>query len=572
MKRSKTPTFIHKIKLQPSQKDFYFLRDVFNANRQLYNYLLGVGLKKIELIKNSKEYTKLRLDYKYFKNEKHTNQTLLNTKYFNENYNNLFKRFNFTQNDFQKIAKQFKDIQFKQYLDSDIIQKTSDKLFLVLKQYLFGKKGRPNFKSYNDFSSIEGKSNDNGLTFRGDKFVYKKRKIPCIFDLKDTYGVQSHALTSRIKFCSLKIKEEKGKENIYLYLHLEGEPLLKDKNKTEKKNRKKRVSLDLGPSSYAIVGENKFTELGLFSKSLSNTMEKRKVLQKKLQHKLRKNNPKNFEKDFEVKKGRKLVKKKGKIKPKTKREPWVFSKSYLDIKKQVKELFRVEVEQRRIFNHELANKSLKQGNIVHLEKINYKSWQKMWGKSILNSSVSYFVKTLNKKSLQNKGYSFEFPIYQTRLSQTCLCGSIKKKTLKERFHICECSIYQQRDLFSAYLGLFVDKSNNLLDIDKASKSYPRFKQSMNNAVLKYQTASSLFLKKLGFTKTQIEQFALLNSNDNTSVMGNIVSQVKAESSQVASCGLSLKEDILLLEKNTLKYVELENYSFSKLKPTHFSVW
>ena len=41
-----------------------------------------------------------------------------------------------------------------------------------------------------------------------------------------------------------------------------------------------------------------------------------------------------------------------------------------------------------------------------------------------------------------------------RLSQTCLCGSVARKSLSERVHRCDCGITVQRDVFSAFLARF----------------------------------------------------------------------------------------------------------------------
>jgi hypothetical protein len=41
-----------------------------------------------------------------------------------------------------------------------------------------------------------------------------------------------------------------------------------------------------------------------------------------------------------------------------------------------------------------------------------------------------------------------------RLSQTCLCGAIVRKSLSERVHSCPCGIIVQRDVWSAYLARF----------------------------------------------------------------------------------------------------------------------
>jgi hypothetical protein len=50
---------------------------------------------------------------------------------------------------------------------------------------------------------------------------------------------------------------------------------------------------------------------------------------------------------------------------------------------------------------------------------------------------------------------YEYNPRTTALSQTCLCGNRQKKPLSQRVHRCACGIREDRDLFSAYLGLHV---------------------------------------------------------------------------------------------------------------------
>jgi len=58
---------------------------------------------------------------------------------------------------------------------------------------------------------------------------------------------------------------------------------------------------------------------------------------------------------------------------------------------------------------------------------------------------------------------YEYNLNTTALSQTCLCGNRKKKTLSQRVHRCECGVLEHRDLFSAYLGLHVHRRTDGLD-------------------------------------------------------------------------------------------------------------
>jgi transposase len=82
----------------------------------------------------------------------------------------------------------------------------------------------------------------------------------------------------------------------------------------------------------------------------------------------------------------------------------------------------------------------------------------MFGKSIGAKAPGLFIELLKYKIKLNstKGKILEIRTWDTKLSQTCICGNVKKKKLGERFHICdECGLIIQRDLLSAYLALFV---------------------------------------------------------------------------------------------------------------------
>ena len=70
------------------------------------------------------------------------------------------------------------------------------------------------------------------------------------------------------------------------------------------------------------------------------------------------------------------------------------------------------------------------------------------------------------------------------MSQTCLCGKIKKKKLSERQHICDCGINIQRDIFSAYLAKYVENKDNCdyLDIRNAKKYFKGAESHLKNVI------------------------------------------------------------------------------------------
>ncbi|HVB09626.1 MAG TPA: zinc ribbon domain-containing protein, partial [Bacillota bacterium] len=64
-----------------------------------------------------------------------------------------------------------------------------------------------------------------------------------------------------------------------------------------------------------------------------------------------------------------------------------------------------------------------------------------------------------------------FPTRSTRLSQTCVCGAVRRKMLSERVHRCpSCGLVMDRDLLAAYLASFVE--GDLLHADRAAAAWP----------------------------------------------------------------------------------------------------
>ena len=101
-----------------------------------------------------------------------------------------------------------------------------------------------------------------------------------------------------------------------------------------------------------------------------------------------------------------------------------------------------------------------------------------------------FVSILRRKAVNAGGEVSEFSAYNA-LSQVCHCGLRKKKSLSMRWHICECGVYAQRDLYSAFLARFVQ--DNTLDTRQAKKSWPTVKPLLDRAVLRVKQSASGWL-------------------------------------------------------------------------------
>lgn len=126
----------------------------------------------------------------------------------------------------------------------------------------------------------------------------------------------------------------------------------------------------------------------------------------------------------------------------------------------------------------------------------------MFGKSISAKAPGLFVQQLIHKAENAGGKVTEFKTQTTACSQKCICGIKKKKPLSQRWHNCDCGISSQRDLFSAFLAIFVD--NDILELRKASKAFSGIEHSLVSAILNLENLNSSSLKVLGLSRFEIE--------------------------------------------------------------------
>jgi putative transposase len=122
----------------------------------------------------------------------------------------------------------------------------------------------------------------------------------------------------------------------------------------------------------------------------------------------------------------------------------------------VAELHRRLAEHRAALHGALGNRLLGHGADIACEKLDYVSWQKNFPRSVRDRAPGLLVEMVRRKAESAGGQQlYEYNPRTTALSQTCLCGAKKKKPLSQRVRRCECGIREDRDLFSAYLGLHV---------------------------------------------------------------------------------------------------------------------
>lgn len=466
MARKQTPTFVHELPLivSPGQEKQLLIR--MDQARQLYNACLGESLRRLDLMRQSILWQEAKsIDFKDKKIKKDAFALAKETYSFLEYSIHAF------------AGGIRKSCSIKDHVDSSTCQKIATRAFNAVNLYMFGVLGRPRFKGFNQLISVEGKSNATGIRWRDDHVVWSKLKLIPIFDLIDKNGIQAHVLQSKIKFVRIVRRRIRSKNRFYVQLVLEGIPKPK-KNCAESGI----VGLDLGPSSIAAVGEESAFLKG-FCEEIEPLGKIKKQIQKKLDRSRRATNPHCFNENGTWKKGEKFTP----------------SNNYIAHKEKLAELERRIAGYRKTLHGKLANEVYAMGNEIHLEKISYRAWQKMFGRSVGNKAPGMFVDMLHRKAESAGGKVIETPL-KLALSQICHCGNKKKKGLNVRWHNCPCGAIAQRDLYSAFLARFANETT--FDTVQAQKSWPSAEALLTKAVSKCNqtTTGKLRLSSFGLGK------------------------------------------------------------------------
>jgi len=392
-----------------------------NAARQLYNACLGEALRKLDLMRESKLWRRAR------KSRDDKERATL--------FRNACKIHRFSDYDIQAFAVKAKNACWiGEHLDTHACQKMGSRAFETCAQYAYGKRGRPRFKNYFRFRSIEGKSNQAGIRWRDGHVEWKGLKLNVMFDHKDKHGIEAHALNCETAYVRIIRKRIRGHRRWYVQLVQRGLPLWKEKNLISHAD----VGLDLGPSSIAAVGDDDAFLTQLCSEI--NVMHKNiRLIQRAMDRSRRANNPQNYNPNGTTKKGSKK---------------WTRSKRYAAVQNSLAEYHRSMSETRKTAHGRMANRIIAMGNHVKAETLSYRAFQKRWGKSVNERAPSMLISMIRRKAERTGGEFEDLATRKLRLSQACHgCGQFSKKKLSERWHQCECGTGPvQRDLYSAFLA------------------------------------------------------------------------------------------------------------------------
>ena len=426
-----TPSFICELALKVAPAIEGVLLSRLDAARQMYNACLGEAMRRVNLIRQSKDFNKAR-----------------SLKPSNPERKVLFKRarerHDFSEYAIHSYTTHLRRSWIGEHIDSNTAQKLATRAYKAVEKVLFGRSKKVRFKGKNQMDSVEGKSNKAGIRWKEDSVEWGGLKLPALISSNDP--VILHGLNSKVKYVRLVRRKISGRNRFYAQLICQGKPFIKPKNYLGTGD----VGLDIGPSTIAVVSDS-VVQLQQFASELEFDVARIRRLQRKMDRSTRAANPGNYNPNRTVKKGKKR---------------WNSSKTYLKIRDAKANLERKLVAHRKSLHGELVNNILRTGDTIKLEKLSYKAFQKLFGKSVGKRAPGMFVSHLRSKAERASGRVVEIPTHSTKLSQTCQCGRVRKKKLSERVHRCECGVTAQRDLYSAFLAKHTSPDTFVLQVSQ----------------------------------------------------------------------------------------------------------
>lgn len=462
----------------------------FHALSHIHNVLVKHVRKLIIRLEHDKGYQALRTEYSDFL-KKHKNDKKLSKadvaykKDLSDRMKVIRQDIGLSEYSLQSYIKVCAK-QYNRLLSSQQVQKEATRIWQSVEKYLFGNGKAIHFKKCMNFDTIGGKSNKNGMRF--DKKVFTatwmghsyKVKRPKLSSMDYVY----EALSSDISYCDVKRRMFPDGWHYYINVILKG-PAPKKIIPGDK-----HCGIDPGVSTMAAVSDDK-----VFLEELApDTRKYNKKIADILYHmdmSRRMSNPAKYNPDGTI--------------DKANHDRWVFSKTYIRLRRQLKSVYRAKSEYMKHSHDALVNRLLKDAKYFIIEDMDYAALakqskktersdkisdvvskdgtvkqvhkykrKKRFGKSLNNRAPALFIRQLEQKASAYGGSLTKIATKDFRASQyDHSTDTYVKVPLSQREKVIDGHTVQ-RDLYSAFLILNADDTLKHPDRDKCIYTFESF--------------------------------------------------------------------------------------------------
>ena len=409
------------------------------AGRRLYNAVLCDALKRLKLMRESKAWQASTAMPKASANPDER-------KARNDALHACCQHFGFTEYDLHRLAIAHKnDGGFRDRLGAHETQKIATSVWKGVREYSFGKRGRPRFKGMRrPLHSVESKTNKAGIRWKREtgcvEWIGLCLPVRMPTSSRDPY--MHEALEANTRYCRIVWRNVRGKRRWFVQLVQEGLPPAT----FECKAPGAKAGVDVGPSTIAIVTETAVA-LERFAPSVDQPWAEIRRIQRAMDRSIRATNPHCCNADGTWKKGARIT---------------VRSPRYLKLRSRLADAERRLAAGRKRDHGDLANRILERSNVIRTESLSYLSFQRCYGRSVKVRAPGAFMDLLNRKAERAGGKLETLNTWRLCMSQyDHVTGSRTKKPLKQRWHrLGDTATVVQRDCYSAFLVMHVEEGSH----------------------------------------------------------------------------------------------------------------
>lgn len=481
------------LRLNPEAWQVDLIEKRFKIMEHLKNSLIALELRRLKNAQRTRAYKDLITK---IENANGTERKKLYTERSKLLRDAGFSEFGFI-NDMTSMQKHFVE-----HMAAQVAHRSASDVWRAFEKMLYGNGKIVHFIRRGTLDSIACKKIGNGMNLRNDYFEWnggrcKNQIVLSIKVEKPKTVYEKEMLNKKIKYLRIVRKWSKTKYKYYLQITFEGNPA----TKARYIEYGKRVGIDIGTSTVAIVSEQEVKLLELADQVKKN-QDKKISLQQKMDRSKRISNMDNFNADGTIRIGKRLK--------------WNYSKNYLKLQQQVRELERKNAAIRKYQHICLANYVLSQGTEVYVETMSFSGLQRRakettydsrgrinkkrrFGKSLGNRAPAMFLEILDKKLKHVADTELhKVDTQKFKASQyNHITGTYEKKTLRDRWAKLGNGEKVQRDLYSAFLLM-----NSAADMEKTDqklckKTYIRFKELHDDEINRIMRDGKKHIRSFG---------------------------------------------------------------------------
>ena len=444
------PRHVAQVPLRPTPRMRSVIDTRFHAGLRVYNACLGEALRRSRALRADPRFEEAK--------------ALPKGKDRSQAFQKLDEEAGFSERALMSFGSALRQSWVRDQVLSQEAQTLARRAFRAAERWHFGKGGKPRFKNVRrGIRSLECKDANGSLRVKakdgalvglqwGNGLLVPFAKPANSAQQAELDRITGLVAAGKLISCRITRAMVRGRWAYRAQLVLDGLPPVRHPVGSE------RVSIDMGPSTVHVVSQTTAQHFPL-APGVASVAKALRRAQRKLDRQHRKGSPSCFDAQH---------------RHKSDGCDWkVRSRNAQRTQVKVAEVHRVLAARRATEHGQIANDLIRRGPHLRAEKLNYTAWQKRFPRSVRDRAPGSFVAKLRYKAASAGGRLYEYDPRTTALSQTCVCERKAKKPLSQRIHSCECGAVADRDLFSAFLGLYVEprKGIDTLDAELANAAF-----------------------------------------------------------------------------------------------------